>query len=166
MLAIRFRRSYSTNKMRSAATSTPPVPLWSMWILSLLLAIPTLLISFSGASVTTVGPDNDTSDQQCSFDHVSNVGIALDIITFQTPLVLTIAGNIYLYSRGIYSLKNTPYSVRCRQLKRAGGYVIVLLVVWIPNLLYNALCIMSGSNTKYTELQDLVVILGSAQVRH
>ena len=36
--------------------------------------------------------------------------------------------NIYTYMKGLLALHNAPHSVIARQMKRAGGYLMVLLV--------------------------------------
>lgn len=77
--------------------------------------------------VTNLEGDNH-EDFSCSFDHESTPGIIIDLICFQFPLLVTIFINIYSYTKGIYVLKNSPGSVIARQMKRAGGYLFVLLI--------------------------------------
>lgn len=122
------------------------------------------MASFAGLPVTTIGSDDDAASHTCSFDHITTVGVAMDVITFQAPLVITVILNVYLYIRGLNSLKDSPFSVLSRRLRRASGYIIVLVVVWVPNLLYNALCIFGKTNTGFTVLESIVVNVASAQV--
>ena len=54
-------------------------------------------------------------------------------ICFQGPLVLTITINLIAYILGLNALKDAPHSVIYREMRRAGAYMSVLLLVWIPN---------------------------------
>ena len=118
----------------------------------------------TGLPATTIGSDDDSvSTVTCSFNHVSRVGIAMDLLTFQTPLVVAVGFNLYLYMRGLNSLKDVPFSVLSRRLLRAVGYIFVLLAVWTPNLVYNALCIADRTDTGHSDLQDVVVNLAASQ---
>ena len=122
------------------------------------------MASLAGLPATTIGSDDDTANHTCSFNHITAVGVAMDVITFQAPLVITVVLNVYLYIRGLNSLKDAPFAVLSRRLRRAGGYIFVLVIVWVPNLIYNALCIFGKTNTGFTILESIVVNLASAQV--
>ena len=164
LLALRFRRSYSRDKTRVASTGISPIPFWMVWMFAIVLAIPTFATSLAGLPATTIGSDDDAARHTCSFNHITVVGVAMDIITFQAPLIITVILSIYLYIRGLYSLHDAPFSVLSRRLRLAGGYLFVLIVVWVPNLVYNALCMFGKTNTGFVVLEAIVVNLASAQV--
>lgn len=79
-------------------------------------------------------------------------------LCFQIPLVLTILINLWAYVKvglpgraavpclvssltcpqGLHALRDAPQSVIAREMRRAGIYMSVLLVVWIPNFIGEA----------------------------
>eukprot|EP01036_Dinobryon_divergens_P024780 gene24780-33258_t len=165
LAAVRFRRSFSSRKDGPENASAPPIPFWWIWAGNVLLEIPTFLMSVGGLAVTTVGADDDgnSSNWRCSFNHISTEGIALDIITYQGPLVLTVIVCVYLYFQGLVALKDTPFSVQSRHMSRASGYFVVLVAVWMPNLVYNILSIQYRVNSGFIDLEDVVDIVTASQ---
>ena len=160
MLAYRFRLSHSETKKLAA----PPVSMWVVWTAPLLFSGTVLLAAFITDQVTTVEASSVNTNKTCTFDHDSNTGIYVDLITYQAPLLLTILINCYSYGKGLYYLRNTPQSVLARQMKKAGGYLAVLLVVWVPNFVYNILTMFDGSDPEYNGFLDLVIFFNSLQV--
>ena len=88
----------------------------------------------------------------------------VDIICFQAPLIAIMFLNIYTYMKGLLALHNAPHSVIARQMKRAGGYLMVLLVVWVPNITYNLLVICDDTNEPYDNFLVLTIMLSALQV--
>jgi hypothetical protein len=120
----------------------------------------------SHSDVTDARTDSSDTSQSCQFDHSSVSGVLTDLICFQAPLIAIIFLNIYTYIRGLLALHNAPQSVIARQMKRAGGYLAVLLLVWVPNIAYNLLVICDDSNEPYDNFLILTVMLTASQVRH
>jgi hypothetical protein len=162
MLALRFRNSLYNG---STTDFSRAIPFWFIWSISFILIIPSFLSSLlSKQSVIILVTNLNNTDKVCSFDHNSFIGIFIDIVTFQLPLVFTIIINIYSYSKGLRAIRNTPHSVIARQMKKAGGYLAILLIVWLPNALYNFFVIFNTTNHSFTPLLDLAVCLTSLQV--
>lgn len=162
MLAMRFRTSHDINGAVAAA------PAWVfrlVWAVPLLLCLAAVIVIWSAGHVTAEQGDDDdhSTDNSCTFDHEHWNGILLDLAVFQMPILLTIAINLYIYSCGLRSLGNAPHSVIARQMRKAGGYLAVLVVVWVPNLVYNLLSIADGSDRAYGSLLDMSVLLFSLQ---
>ena len=68
LLAVRFRRSFSSRKDGPENASTPPIPFWWIWVGNVLLEIPTLLMSVGGLAVTTVGADDDGNSSNWRYE--------------------------------------------------------------------------------------------------
>lgn len=158
LLAFRFRSSHTEKK-----ASGPPVPMWVVWATPLPLCLSIFITAFAAGDATTVQSNNSDTNQSCTFNHDSTTGIVLDLLTFQCPLLLTILVNCYSYSRGLMALRNTPHSVMARQMRKAGGYLGVLLVVWVPNIVYNFLTMFDGGDDEYHGFLDMVIVLSSLQ---
>lgn len=161
MLALRFRSSQNV----AAQFNKPPVPMWAVWAIPLVPAIATLVTTFAVEDVTDARNDGNETNQSCQFNHSSPAGILVDIICFQAPLIAITFVNVYMYVRGLLALKNAPQSVIARQIKRAGGYLAVLLIVWVPNIGYNLLVICDDTNEQYDNFLVLTIILQASQVR-
>ncbi len=159
LLAFRFRSSHTEKK-----TAGPPVPMYVIWAIPVPFALAVLIAAFSTGDVTTVESNDADTNQSCTFNHDKLTGIILDLMTFQGPLLVTIIVNCYSYTKGLLALSNTPHSVVARQMRKAGGYLGVLLVVWVPNIVYNFLTIFDGSDSQYNAFLDVVIFLSSLQV--
>ena len=161
MLALRF---HSTQNVDSGNAFKPLEGLNKIWLLPLFVSVIVLLVSAITGKVTTVHTNSSDTNQSCTFDHDNTEGIVIDLLTFQAPMILTIIINTYYYGKGIYVLRNSPHSVIGRQMRRAGGYLGVLLIVTVPNLLYNLLSICNYSGKNLGTLLDVAVFLSSLQV--
>ncbi len=120
LLALRFRKSYSRDKTRVASTGVSPIPFWMvLWMMfAIVFAVPTFATSLAGLpAITIIGSDDDAASHTCSFNHITVVGVAMDVITFQAPLIITVILRFYLYTRGLYSLHDAPFSVLSRRLR-------------------------------------------------
>ncbi len=160
MLAFRFRSSHQEKK-----SSGPPLPMYVIWCIPIPFALAVLIAGFATGDVTTVESNAADTNQSCTFDHDATTGIVLDLITFQVPLLVTIIVNCYSYTKGLLALSNTPHSVVARQMRKAGGYLGVLLLVWVPNIVYNFLTIFDGTDDEYNGFLDIVIFLSSLQVK-
>ncbi len=160
MLALRFRSSQNV----AAQFNKPPIPMWAVWAIPLLPAIAILVVSYSVHDVAYARSNSNETNQSCQFDHSSAAGILVDIVCFQAPLIVITFANIYMYARGLSSLHNAPHSVIARQMKRAGGYLAVLLIVWFPNIGYNLLVTCDSTDEQYDNFLVLTIILQASQV--
>ncbi len=159
MLAFRFRDSHQEKK-----ATGPPVPMYVIWAIPIPFALVVMIAAFSTGTVTTVETTDADTNQSCTFNHNTITGIVLDLATFQGPLLLTIIVNCYSYTKGLLALSNTPHSVVARQMRKAGGYLGVLLLVWVPNIVYNFMSIFNGGNdSQYSGFLDMVIFLSSLQ---
>jgi hypothetical protein len=162
MFALRFRTMKKPDNLNKIVTWKPPIKFGRLWIYPLIYIFPLFILAYTLPSVTYVWVNSSDTDQSCTFDHGNTDGIVLDFIYFQGPLLLTICINVYYYTKGLIALKNSPQSVLGRQMRKAGGYLSVLLIVWVPNIIYNFLSIFSGSDD-YTSFLNLCVVLSSSQ---
>jgi hypothetical protein len=162
MFALRFRTMKKPDNLNKIVTWKPPIKFGRLWIYPLIYIFPLFILAYTLPSVTYVWVNSSDTDQSCTFDHGNTDGIVLDFIYFQGPLLLTICINVYSYTKGLIALKNSPHSVLGRQMRKAGGYLSVLLIVWVPNIIYNFLSIFSGSDD-YTSFLNLCVVLSSSQ---
>jgi hypothetical protein len=161
MLALRFRMSQSV----SANANKPPVPMYAIWLIPLVPAAIMMGTSLSLDGVANVNSLNNDTNKSCQFNHATTSGILVDLFCFQGPLILIIIINVYHYAGGLLELKNAPHSVLARQLKRAGGYIAVLVAVWVPNIAYNLLVMSDKSSEPYVNFLILTVMLSASQVR-
>lgn len=161
ILSLRFRTLNDSGPQKKVWT--PPIHLNFVWLLPLLCSIPVLISAFVTGEVTTVHVNSQDTNQVCTFNHDTDIGTAMDLTFFQFPLFLTILINGYFYTKGVLALQNSPHSVIARQMNRAGGFMLVLLIVWVPNICYNLLTIFAGTNDSYLALLDLCVFLTSSQ---
>lgn len=160
-LALRFRTMHGLESR--TVVWKPPVPLIAFWLYPLIFAFPVLVGAWVTGNVTVVHSNSQNINQICTFNHDSIIGETMDIVCFQLPLLLTILVNTYFYAKGVLALRNSPHSVVARQMRRAGGYLLVLLLVWLPNICYNVLSIFIGNNDSFSKLLDVAVLLTSAQ---
>ena len=151
--------------MLDGAANKPPIPLRWVWGLCAIGGSVILITAFAAGGVTRVTKGSVDSNEQCTFNHSVVNGIILDLLCLQLPLVSAISLSSYLYVVSVRALKNSPASVVERQLKRALGYIGVMLLVWVPNILYNFATIKNRSNTSHHVGLDTVVILVASQVR-
>jgi hypothetical protein len=112
----------------------------------------------------------------CFFDSATWTGRLTNNFCFQLPLLITIAANTRAFVLGLRALRNSPHSVDnpsfvfylpliipqiplqviAREMDRVGKYLIVLLIIWIPNLLVNFYQeIYGSSHTKYEVLVEV-----------
>lgn len=161
MLALRFRSSQNV----AAQFNKPPLPMWAVWALPIIPTSVILIAAYARNDVTDARSNGNETNQSCQFNHSSTAGILLDLLCFQVPLIVIAIVNVYTYARGLLALNNAPQSVIARQMKRAGGYLAVLLIVWVPNILYNLVVICDDTNEQYDNFLVLTVILTASQVR-
>lgn len=162
-LAFKFRRIHDANAAPSLAI-TPPAPMWSVWVVCGVLCFAVLIMGLVFTQLTVVDNNKEDTNQSCTFNHHSEMGNIVNLIAFQIPLLLTILANLYYYTNGIIALRTSPHSVVARQMRRAGGYIGVLLLVWIPTMFYNAVVIFKPSEHRDLEnLLDIGVIMAASQ---
>lgn len=161
LLALRFRNRGQSSK--SNRIPDIPVPMWSVWAASFVLILPTLIAAlFSPTSVSEV-EDGPGTNHACVYSFSNRMAKAINIFTFQIPLLITLGVNIYSYSRGLKALRNAPQSVIGRQMNKAGGYIIVLIGVWAPNFVFNVMRI-HHPHDKLKDLLNASLVLSSIQV--
>lgn len=161
LLALRFLMSkkqtnqYNFGKLVSYRT---------VWLAPLIPAAADLVMAWSLGGITTVHTNSSDTNQSCTFNHDTLHGIIMDMITFQLPMVVATVSIIFFYGKAIFSLKNAPHSVISRQIRKASGYVAVLLIVTLPNLIYNFFTIFDETHKSRNSLLSLAVFLSSSQV--
>lgn len=166
-IAIRFKDSNMLNQpdKTSSKYEMEHQKYWKLvWVVPFVLVLPTIIsdIAFPGVISQFL---NESSASACVYDHSVIAAITIDIVTFQAPIFITICVDMFFYSRGILALvRDTPQSVLARQMRRAGGYLLVLVIVWVPNLVYSIISISSQSNTNQLTFLDITLILASLQV--
>ena len=161
MFSLKFRRTYSQSLEIKSSINLSPFPFWIIWATSLMLSLPILIISFIDENIISIQKDNNES---CTFNYNNNVTIITTVICFQAPLIITIILNVYFYARGLRSLRTSPHSVISRKIRRAGGYIAILLIVWIPNAIYSFINMFDNSENTYKSLLDLSILLMCSQV--
>eukprot|EP00601_Ochromonadales_sp_CCMP2298_P003190 CAMPEP_0173174404 /NCGR_PEP_ID=MMETSP1141-20130122/3336_1 /TAXON_ID=483371 /ORGANISM="non described non described, Strain CCMP2298" /LENGTH=379 /DNA_ID=CAMNT_0014096529 /DNA_START=249 /DNA_END=1388 /DNA_ORIENTATION=- len=159
MLALRFRSSQHV----PATTNKPPLPLWSVWVLPIVPAVAALVVAALVPGVTSVRTNSDRTNHACVFDPTTTQGVATDFVLYQTPLIIMLAFNMYNYLRGLLALRNAPQSVLARSMKKAGGYMSVLFLVWVPVIVYNFVAASSRHGYSYDYFFDIAVILQASQ---
>jgi hypothetical protein len=162
MFAVRFRTMKKSTNINKVVTWKPPIKFGRLWIFPLVYVLPLFIFSYTLPNVTKVWINSSDTDQSCTFDHSGVNGVVLDLVYWQIPLLFTILINFYFYTKGLIALRNSPQSVLGRQMRRAGGYLSVLLIVWVPNIIYNFISIISSDD--YTSFLNLCVVLSSSQV--
>ena len=160
MLAFRFRDSFIEKKITGI-----PKTLWKVWTIPAFFALIVLITAFASDEAVTVESTDAHTNRSCTFNHNTVTGIVLDMTTFQGPLLITIIMNCITYVKGLRALSNTPQSVMARQMRKAGGYLGVLLLIWVPNIIYNFLSMFVGNDSQYNGFLDLVIFLSALQVR-
>ena len=55
-------------------------------------------------------------------------------------------------------------SVVARQIKRAGGHIVVLIMVWVPTTTYQLALIFSGGQSDYFLMYEVLLLMLSLQV--
>lgn len=158
MLALRFRSSHD----RTADGSS--LPFLAVWTPPIVLTLALAILIWAIGNVAEVQHGDSKYDKACTFNHDEWNGVILDVVVFQTPIVLTILLNTVIYGYGLAALGNAPHSVLARQMHKAGGYLAVLVIVWVPNVVYNTISIADLSDRDYTSLLDLSILLTSIQV--
>jgi hypothetical protein len=148
---------------------------WGVWLLSLLLILPiplnNLINQNDEPSEYNVNVSYDNGIIQGCIYHGSLTLFVFDVITFQIPVILTIFTDLYFYFVGIRSFVNAPGSVVARQMEKIGGFLLVLLITFIPNCVYNFIVLWDGlSHSKVINeeaegrLFNAVIVLQSLQV--
>eukprot|EP00981_Chlorochromonas_danica_P002999 scaffold601_cov170-Ochromonas_danica.AAC.60 len=128
-------RFYSSHNSKDAknAVQQPPIPFRWVWATPLVFTLSMVIVIWAAGDVT------------------------------QSPILFTIVINLYIYACGLAALSNAPHSVVARQMRKAGGYLAVLILVWVPNLVYNLISIGDTSSKEYGSLLDLATLLYSSQ---
>lgn len=62
--------------------------------------------------------------------------------------------------QGLHALKDAPHSVVSREMRRAGVYMSVLLLVWIPNFSVNILAEMNPNMSLDIAMEIIVMLTG------
>lgn len=156
MIAVRF--AYSNQKR----IYKPKIPLWGVWLLTFFLLVPTIIMNANGNKVLSA--EEDDTVLACTYNHTYRPAIIVDIITVQVPIVISLTLNLLAYAKGYRALKDAPHSVLARYMRRVGGYLMVLIIVWVPVFSYNILSISLKSNHKLTPVLNAVVFLLCSQV--
>lgn len=148
---------------------------YGVWLLSFLLVLPIPLHNI-------IDIKNKSSDWNIDVNYTNGIIkgcvyhgsvtlFIIDIITFQIPVILTIFTDLYFYFVGIRSFVNAPGSVVARQMEKIGGFLLVLLITFIPNCIYNFIVIWEGlkdiqiiSSKSEGRLFNAIIILQSLQV--
>eukprot|EP01039_Chlorochromonas_danica_P007044 gene7044-7789_t len=162
MLALRFYSSHNSKDAKNAVQQ-PPIPFRWVWATPLVFTLSMVIVIWAAGDVTQVQNGQSHVDRSCTFDHDSWNGIIVDLVIFQSPILFTIVINLYIYACGLAALSNAPHSVVARQMRKAGGYLAVLILVWVPNLVYNLISIGDTSSKEYGSLLDLATLLYSSQ---
>jgi hypothetical protein len=162
LLALRFLMSKNIDNNNSLLMN--PISFRKVWLLPVLPALADLLVAFVFGGITKVHSNSSDINQSCTFNHDTQHGVIMDLLTFQLPMVTATLIVIFYYTKAIISLKNAPQSVISRQIRKASGYVGVLLVVTLPNLIYNFLTIFDNTHKSRNSLLALAVFLSSSQV--
>lgn len=160
MLALRFRKSHEMQDGR-VLLYRPSIPLWGIWVISLVLILPTVILNSVEYSSLSA---EETGTSICSYNHDETIPVTIDIITVQFPLCLTILVNIHSYFIGLRALQDSPQSVVARQMRRVGGYLFILLLVWLPNIAFNLVSIITDTNSHFVLLFVVGVCLTTSQV--
>jgi hypothetical protein len=111
-----------------------------VWVTAFLLALPIILLNNCGGDYNiarVITTDTATNVTYCMFDPATWTSRFVNFICFQIPLFLTIIINTTAFVKGMQALKDSPQSVIAREMKRVGQYLLVLLVIWLPNLTSN-----------------------------
>jgi hypothetical protein len=167
LIAQRFRGVHQLQQ----GGALPNTPLWLVPLTALVLSLPVVILNIISEklAVGELIQPNATSDITRDFCYYSSKTSAfiVNVFCLQLPSLITILYNSYAYFTGIQGLNQSAPAIRNKQVRRARKYLIVLLITWVPNLifnLYHALAI-SQDNDPY-ELVMLVVNLSSLQGRH
>ena len=99
MLAFKFRRVHSSNKLTSSTKQTAPLKFIYVWLFAAVLTIPILIAGFVNGN-TNCMHDRDHQYPWCTFNHNKPIGIVMDLVVVQAPLLAAILLNGYLYLRG------------------------------------------------------------------
>lgn len=143
LIAFRFR----SNKSWFLPDGQPyQTPYYFVWAAAFVLILPTIINNIAyPMSISTVVSSSSTN--MCVYNHSVMAGKVIDLATIQAPLVFTIIINLYSYSLGLFALRDSPHSVLARQMRKAGGYLFMLIIVWVPNVFYNFVSIINNANT-------------------
>ena len=165
-IAFRCREGNSRNLTRSEFNGMrKQIYFGIVWVVSFLLQIPVIIFDIVYPGQVSAIASSATT-RACVYNHSNEAGYTIDLITVQIPVLFTISINLYSYTRGILALvKDTPQSVVARQMRRAGGYLLVLIIVWAPNLAYNIISILNKSNTASADFLDFTLCLAALQVK-
>jgi hypothetical protein len=162
MISLRFLTVDRSSKESSLNKIISKIRLWWIWVACFTLMVPTIILNAIGNKVlSAVDEDSPVS---CSYNHEYTKSIAIDIATVQFPLFVTIFVNLSSYIIGFRALKDSPQSVVARHMRRTGGYLLVLIIVWVPIFVYNVLSISLQSNSEFIDLFYVGIFLLSLQV--
>lgn len=106
-------------------------PLWHIWVAAAVLAVPTMFMNAISPRVSKVSHRSEYD--QCGFGR-STAGIVVMSLFFTVPLIVCIFLNCYFYFAGLRALRYSPEAVIMSRARRATGYMGVLMIVWVPNL--------------------------------
>lgn len=162
MISLRFLTIDKSFKSTILQKIVPKIHLWWIWIVCFALMVPTIVLNSIGNKVlSTIDEDSPVS---CTYNHEYNKSITVDIVTVQFPLFITIIVNFTSYVIGYRALKDSPESVVARHMRRTGGYLLVLVLIWVPIFVFNVLSIALRSNSKFLGLFYAGLFLVSLQV--
>ncbi len=161
LIAFRFR---STKSWFLGTEKKYEVPYWVVWSVSLMFVFPAIItcIAFPGNIAFVL---SSPSTNMCVYNHENIIGKYIDIFTLQLPLAFTIIVNLYSYGRGLFALRDSPHSVLARHMRKAGGYLFILIIVWVPNIVYNLYSIFLNTNTDLNGFQDFGFCMAALQVQ-
>lgn len=156
MLAIRFQYSHNTETVYRQS-----VPFYCIWLVSIAFVLPTVIVNIiNNPSISIIS----STPFSCTYNHELALSVIVHIISIQIPLFVTILLCTSSYVKGLLAVKDAPQSVVARLMRRAGGYLLVLLLVWTPNIAFDVLSVISSSNSEYSGLFTIGICLISIQV--
>ena len=163
LLAYRFSVK-PTFKIEAIKRKKLPFKTTRVWIGTFIIVLPMIIsniVTEDGISMIEVSGDS----RQCIFNFDSTLGKVLNVVTLVIPLFATLIYNTYCYINGVYALQTAPQSVIGRQMQRAGGYVLVLIGVWLPNCVFSMLRVVGhAQGGRYHGLLNASTLLTALQV--
>ena len=160
LIAFKFRSSKS---WFLPTEKSIVVPFWTVWVGAFLLVVPAIICDIVEPNIVSSSISTENTIM-CVYNHTTKTGKAIDVLTLQVPLTLTILINLYSYSRGLWALRDSPHSVLAKNMRRAGGYLFVLLFVFIPNIIYNYYSLSTSTNSKFEGYSAFAFCLSALQV--
>lgn len=157
LLAYRFSVKPSISKTNNKVKKLP-MPMYYVWIIAFLFCVPLIIANVTTKHGVTSVEASETASRACIYNYDSKYGADLDMVTLIVPLFIALIYNIYCYGVGLYALKTAPQSVIARQMRRARGYVMVLIIVWLPNSIFGFMRVASPEKSQHVLLNISVTL--------